>query len=233
MISFSKLGQYGRLGNQLFQIAATIGVAVEHNDRVQFPRWAYEGQFPIEGCFSDLVVYGSVYEEQQYHYVPIPYAPSLDLRGFFQSERYFAHCAPLIRSAFKVDLSATDACFIHVRRGDYLKLAQYHPVQTPEYFAEAMRLLPFDRYLVFSDDLEWCRSTFVGEQFTLSEGRSEFEDLQLMATCRAGILSNSSFSWWGAWLADMQNVVCPKAWVGPAYAGHDTRDVTPQHWMKL
>jgi Glycosyl transferase family 11 len=233
MISFSLLGQYGRLGNQLFEMAATIGLAVAHNDRFAFPRWAHEGQFPIGGCFSDFLVYSSIFEEQQYHYAPIPYYPSLDLRGYFQSERYFAHCAPLVRSLFKQPVPTIDACFIHVRRGDFLKLAEYHPVQTPEYFQQAMSILAFDRYIVFSDDLEWCRANFVGQRFEFSEGRSEVEDLQLMASCRGGILSNSSFSWWGAWLGNMQDVVCPKEWVGPAYASLDTRDVTPQHWIKI
>ena len=36
-MTFSKVGQYGRLGNQLFQIASTIGLAEKHGYTWRFP----------------------------------------------------------------------------------------------------------------------------------------------------------------------------------------------------
>ena len=78
-----------------------------------------------------------------------------------------------------------------------------------------MALMQFDRYLVFSDDIPWCREHFRGQQFEFSEGRDEIEDLLLMSSCRGAIISNSSFSWWGAWLAGHNKVICPSRWFGP------------------
>jgi len=116
MITFSQLGNHGEFGNNLFQIAATIGYATKINDEYLFPLWKglisgkeYSKYFktPIpEGIIKDNLV---VYKEPNFHYdsiVVYPTIPKLskkmniDLFGYFQSEKYFEHCKDQIKKFF-------------------------------------------------------------------------------------------------------------------------------------
>ena len=59
-------------------------------------------------------------------------------------------------------------------------------------------------------------------------------DLCLMTMCTYHITANSSFSWWGAWLADSKKVICPSQWFGPPLSEqNDTKDLVPDRWMKI
>lgn len=236
MITFTRLGTYGRLGNQLFEIAATIGAAFHNGDDFGFPRWKYEQRFNLSGCFHDHLRANQfeLYEEPSFRYAPIPVRRNLNLLGRFQSEKYFDHCKHFIRSAFAPDIAKLERCFIHVRRGDYLSKPNSHPVLPISYFRKAMEILPSDHYIVFSDDIDWCKSQFKGSQFEFSEEKDEVRDLFMMSACSGAIISNSSFSWWGAWLGCHDNVVCPKDWFGPANRAYgQTGDLIPERWISI
>src|ERR1019366_4582584 len=88
MISYSQLGNNGRLGNQLFQMAAAICLALNNNDTYIFPAWKYEKYFNLHGCFSNSVTYKNTYNEPHFHYAPIPYQQNLNLSGYYQSYKY-------------------------------------------------------------------------------------------------------------------------------------------------
>jgi len=110
MITFSNLGRHGEFGNQLFQIAATIGYASSINDQYIFPKWkGMISEHEYSKCFKNPIpetdhFEGSFhfYEEPTYHYTPIPNLNSnVDLYGFFQSEKYFKHAEDKIRNYYK------------------------------------------------------------------------------------------------------------------------------------
>jgi hypothetical protein len=50
-----------------------------------------------------------------------------------------------------------------------------------------------------------------------------------MSRCRAHIVANSSFSWWGAWLAHSDLVIAPRKW----FQGADGDAVVPERWLRL
>ena len=50
-VTFSKLGIAGRMGNQIFQCAAAIGLALRNNDHFIFPHWEYEKDFNLHNCY--------------------------------------------------------------------------------------------------------------------------------------------------------------------------------------
>ena len=59
---------------------------------------------------------------------------------------------------------------------------------------------------------------------------SNYIDLCLMSLCSDFIIANSTFSWWGAWIADRGKVIAPKKWFGPNLIHNDTKDLYPKNW---
>ena len=97
--------------------------------------------------------------------------------------------------------------FLHVRRGDYITYGGEKAALPLRYYKDALQLLCSEgvnvhRWLVFSDDASWCRSNFSFlKEAAFVEYQSDnrdIEDLMIMNSCAAGIIANSSFSWWGA-----------------------------------
>jgi hypothetical protein len=87
--------------------------------------------------------------------------------------------------------------------------------------------------LVFSDDSKWCNQQefFNDDRFLISEGGDNITDMCMMSMCQYQIIANSTFSWWGAWLAGHNNVIGPKLWFGPD--GEDPTDIFIDRWEYL
>jgi hypothetical protein len=249
MVSFSKLASFGRLGNQLFQIAATYGLAIKNSDISKFYKWEYSNFFknPIDQSLSISEITSS-YSEPFFHFKDIPYRRGLDLIGYFQSEKYFSHCKNDIRNIFEFKDSLSkeedfeflnEACSVHVRRTDYLSLSDYHPFPGLEYYQRAMdhmRGLGINKFIFFSDDIEWCKNNFgFRGSIEYSEGNTNIRDLYLMSKCRHNIIANSSFSWWGAWLNKNpeKTIIAPSLWFGSAKKGTITEDLYCDGWIKM
>jgi hypothetical protein len=110
MVTFSQLGKHGEFGNQLFQIAATIGHSIKSNQDYMFPRWIglisqedYSRYFqnPIKQT-DNLPNPDMFFKEPHFYYQEIPILnKNLDLFGYFQSEKYFEHCKNDIINIFQ------------------------------------------------------------------------------------------------------------------------------------
>ncbi len=110
---------------------------------------------------------------------------------------------------------------IHVRRGDYLSEPLFKDICDVEYYVRSISYMnnkvENPLYLFFSDDLEWCRQNFSHLEaiyIDWNRGDNSFRDMQLISLCNHIIISNSTFSWWGAWLNERKNkiVVAPHKW---------------------
>jgi hypothetical protein len=252
---------YGRLGNQMFRVASTIGIATRKNVPYALPEWVchrskrnygvfFERQLPR---FDPSIKIDHRVGEGSFYYKDIDLSEGVTtLGGFFQSEKYFEHCRDLVRYHLEPKSSVShilrekygpildDSCSIHVRRGDYLGQQNNYPVLDIGYYSKAMKLVSsksntnIKRFLVFSDGIEWCKKNFNGN-FHFIEGNLDIEDMFLMSMCSHHIIANSSFSWWGAWLnpSPEKFVVAPSMWFGPGLAHHDTSDVIPIDWIKI
>jgi len=89
MLTHSRLGNYGRLGNQLFQIASILSVGDACGQEVVFPEWKY-AQFLDASIPVGTVENAQIYEERQFSHYDLPVAQGAwDLIGYFQSEKYF------------------------------------------------------------------------------------------------------------------------------------------------
>lgn len=237
MISFRDLGNMGRLGNQLFQIAATVALALRNNDKYIFPPWQYEQYFNLHNCFSDHISNADTYNEPYFHYTPIPYRSNINLNGYYQSSKYFDDNQDIIRSILASTLETNtkhNHTSIHVRRGDYLHLTREYAQLKMDYYQRAMDIVKSKYYIIFSDDITWCKNNFHGDNVIFSEGLSPAEDLFLQSSCEHNIICNSSFSWWAGWLNKNSSkmVIAPTQWFGPALP-HNTKDLLPQEWIKI
>jgi hypothetical protein len=190
--------------------------------------------------------------EDDFIATPIP----VYLDGYWQNERYFDTIADTVRREFRVcspcspatariaaTLSSTTAVSVHVRRGDYAnqrRTNRHHGLCPIEYYTAACNhmesVVPNPHYFVFSDEPDWAHknlsfskpATFVG----CNDTDHQYEDLHLMTMCRHHIVANSSFSWWGAWLAESpgQVVIAPRRWVAANLLGDA---LIPARWVRL
>lgn len=139
--------------------------------------------------------------------------------GFFQHHQYLdlnrnaiLKCFQLKKEFHVIDFLKLKNKFLncnsvalHVRRGDYVSLG--HSCSA-NYYNSAISYIdskfknPF--YYIFSDDINWCKENlyfktkpnFIDDKYNLED----YHELMLMKYCKHNIISNSSFSWWGAWL---------------------------------
>lgn len=147
---------------------------------------------------------------------------------YLQSSKYWEKYIDEIRNMWSYGITRDERVAIHIRRGDYLKVTQFHVnLWDTDYYKKAVKEFPKDtKFLVFCkdnqgegqdlDDQMWCLRNLpqLGIDFELYEHGEETEDLNAMASCKGLIGANSSFSWWAAFLnphADKQ-IVFPKKW---------------------
>lgn len=241
----------GRLGNQLFQIAAGFAFAQEKKQKLSIHGGSTVWQLTCPKClpFVGFEIPRNVtwYREPCFHFKPIPRgAQALD--GYFQSSKFFRKYSKEIRALFTMPPSPErlppsilqTACAIHVRRGDYLKLPLYHTNLDSEYFQPAIQHMKVtggvQNFFVFSDDPEWCqkKAPFLkGSEFQIVAEPNEMKALQFMSTFPRIIISNSSYSWWGAWLgAPKATVIAPSQWFGPK-GPQDWQDIYEPNWLKF
>ena len=238
-VTFAKLGQYGRLGNQLWQASAVIGYAMKYNMDFILPNWNYKNNFNIPlHHFSDKVISCYTHIEENFHYKEIPYYSNINLEGYFQSPFYWLEFKDSVIKMLTPNInvaSCADYAFIHVRRGDYLKHIDCYEILDMNYYESAMQKINNKKYLIFSDDIPWCKKHFIGNQFEFSENNSNIIDLALMISCdKGGICANSSFSFWGGILSKNSNIIIPNKWFGPKLAPtHNTKDLIYNNWLKV
>lgn len=117
-----------------------------------------------------------------------------------------------------MDLLQNKKCTsIHVRRGDYLGIQHILPCPDMSYYQSAVRLLgDHEHFVIFSDDPSWCKTAFSDVPNKTIVEENELVSLKMMTMCTKHIIANSSFSWWGAYLSDSDDVVIPSRWNGPA-----------------
>jgi hypothetical protein len=179
----------GRLGNNLFQIGASIGYArkygyewrADSGSGVSDPYSSIHQVFPNlpkenfgggnryhEHPNKQCEIHGTHFNDCHFDYHPIPnLGPNVSLTGFFQSYKYFEGQDEEIKRVFALPHvpGYEDHVSIHVRRGDYVQHAGSFPPIDESYLERAVAMLIEKtrtdfKIIVFSDDIGWCKSVF-------------------------------------------------------------------------
>lgn len=181
-------------------------------------------------------------------YKQIEYCNNIYLSGTFESEKYFD--LDLVRNLFQIpaeikinllkhygNILAKGVTSINVRRGNMLNIPHQYNIASLKFFKKAIDYIGKDTdFLFISDDIEWCKKNFKGSNFHFADREpSPMNDLFLQSLCKHNIISNSTFSWWGAWLNKNpdKRVIVPTPWFGKAFSYIKMEDKIPESWMEL
>ena len=251
MISFKNLGYKGYLGNQMFQYATLKGIATNRGYWYSVPQREYE----LNQCFKIPPTLSDEFEktisEEKFEFDQILFntcPDNINLDGYFQTEKYFKHIEDDIRKDFSFHKEIYDPSIhymnsmfygievisLHIRRGDYVTDPSFYPLSL-DYYIAALEYLPKDIPIVFSDDTEWCKTVFKKDPFIISPFKDQFSDICLMSLCNYHIIANSSFSWWGSWLANSKQTIAPKNWFSSkgSLSNWNTKDLYLPNWIVL
>jgi hypothetical protein len=211
---------------------------------------------PIQFLFSKFQ-FKIVNENYDYSFKREYLSPSKGITfyvGGWHSDLYFSEARTEVKRAFQfkqLDDEQNRALLskilngqsvaLHVRRGDYMNeenLKLFGRVCTDAYFQKAIATMiekvPDAHFYVFSNDLKWVKENLRIERVTYvdhNSGKDSWKDMYLMSKCKHNVISNSTFSWWGAWLNDNPEKII----ISPTKFLNDdlSTDVYPQEWLKI
>lgn len=172
--------------------------------------------------------------DSDYYGFPNPKKKVVDVYGYFLAEEYFHENKDYIKKIFILDdkyisenakeyyssiVNCSCSVAISIRlQDDYLK-SNVHNVCTKEYFLQAIQVIqekfPDAYFFVFADDIERAKGLELNIPSTYIENMSDVEGMFLLTKCNHYIISNSSFSWWGAYLGEYSEkvILAPKKWM--------------------
>lgn len=196
---------------------------------------AFDAQLPVQdgkdkyviGVFQNASVVEFVEQEVKGRFSFVPFSDNFN-------------------KAMLAEITECNSVGIHVRKGkDYMSRIWYQNTCPIEYYQKAIakikELVDHPIFFVFTDNPQWVKDNFKGIDYRLVEGNpadgwgSHF-DMQLMSLCKHNIISNSTYSWWGAFLNGNNNkiVVCPEVWFNPDSCEEYTSDrLLCKNWIAL
>ena len=180
-------------------------------------------------------------------------------RGFWQSEKYFAHCKADIRKQFTflpfdeprnieaaAQMSKENSVAIHLRKGkDYLESELMGKnLCGADYYMAAIDYIKahvdHPVFYVFTDNPSWLKDNMPAFDYTLVDwnevsGKRSFRDMQLMSCAKHNIIGNSTYSWWGAWLNPHPDkiVIAPDRFFNVTNDFFAKQDIVCEDWKRL
>lgn len=202
---------------------------------------------------------------------------SIMVRGWRQSHLYFEHNKRRLLKAFSLpphleevahskyrqllshalgadgDFDDVETVSVHIRRGDLLR--DVGTSLNASYYTRALQRMGTHRlFLVFSDDIEWCKMSGIFDGLKMVafvEIGVDFLELRLMSMCDHHIIANSTFSFWAAYLhrppqwrnrcrrkkkskKEKTIVFCPAEWQrGPSSQNLGEGQIYPPEWIRV
>lgn len=181
---------------------------------------------------------------------------NLFIEGYWQSELYFSDIENIIRSELEIIpptdnlnkltselILSSESVSVHIRFFNIDDVQ--NSLNIIDYLKNSFNIIESKccnpKFFIFSNDLDQARAlsilkfrncTFIGHNYGDDQA---YADLWLMSLCKHHIISNSTFSWWGAWLANNQdgiiispNIVSKDNIVSWGFDGN-----LPSNWIKI
>jgi len=275
----------GGLGNQMFQYALGRILALKNKDTLKLDTSGYPRQKLRAYGLDTFNIVENIATKKEIRKLKYPYSifsmlwrrfsfkilqrhhigwepealkrtGDIYLDGFWQSYKYFADQADIIKQDFSLKeplenkypdlvdkVKKTASVSLHIRRGDYAnsKITNYyHGTCSPRYYREAIEIIKNKVtepvFFIFTDEPAWAKANLQFIQpavFVADYQLSDGEELALMKICQHNIIANSTFSWWGAWLNSHPDkiVIAPKKWANKDNEAF--KDLIPPKWIRI
>lgn len=156
------------------------------------------------------------------------------LKGYWQNPQFISDHVPVLQKLYRPTFKLSKECAVlfdrlerrhvgvHIRRGDFLTNTAFGAC-TIDYYRAAIALVSSTvsnpEFVIFTNDKKWVKENFPSDLpfFVYANDTfraTDIEELFLLAHFKSLIISNSTFSWWGAFLnnVDQKQIICPKTW---------------------
>lgn len=197
---------------------------------------------------------GIYYGLSPYEYYEIQTSSSFIkyVNGYWQSPKFFNQIESKLQQELRVKtapseknkamikkIEQSNAVCVHIRRGDYV--GSSFDICTEAYYQKAMDIIASKvenpTFYIFSnssEDLQWIKENYHFDYnlVYVDLNNCDYEELRLMYTCKHFIISNSTFSWWGAYLSTYTDkvVIAPSKW---NLDYEVVEDLYLDHWIKI
>lgn len=216
---------YGRLGNNLWQYAVCRTVAEKNGFDFHIPRnfpnyfqlnlgvesFKVDNYFPFENNHDAIQKYDSeIWNIKDF----------TKIDGYFQSEKYIVNNRDNIIKWFNLDKHLfkspididENTCVINFRGGDYTSIEDVFLVK--KYWDDSIKKMrdinKNMKFIIITDDIHTASSFFTDIKIYHFDVVSDF---MIVRNAPYLIIANSTFSWWGAWLNEIANlIIAPKYW---------------------
>ena len=216
-----------KITQKLYRVYQKIVKLIKGNEEVGFK------------SFKVLARNGYYYNHDVYYYPIIKTNKKIKvIYGYFQSEKYFEKIKECIKEELLVKVqcekseniileSILKSCSVGVsiRWGNDYKNSGLN-VCNKEYFYKAMdkvnEKVKNPTFFIFSDEIDAVKEEFKFKyNVKYIENMNDYQSLRLLYSCKHFIISNSSFSWFGAYLSKNKSkiIISPNKW----YLGHDKK----------
>lgn len=181
-----------------------------------------------------------------------------DYRNDLLNELEFSAKRDAVLQKLNGNINVSNMISLHFRVGDYAKLQEYHPIMSVEYYMNAIKKIVDKQqqtegnaevlYFCEENDIQYVTNTFITPLQTafpsvtfvyigkcVVSPLDDWEQMLVMSACKHHIIANSSFSWWGAYLAEPKDnkMVCyPDKWFGAGMGNKNTNDLFQSSWTK-
>lgn len=249
---------YGRLGNQAWQIASTIGLARANGiAKYFFPNqtiaphvWPYYFTHLYSDDIPDTRDYNIIkesthaYHKPSFHFKFNSKMEGWILDGYWQSAKYFNKYINEVRDVLRMPSNKMEGVVsVHYRAGDYRNFLDKHPIVSDEYILNGIEYfisMGYKEFMLFSDEpfvlMEIVSKGISAEgiKFTLAPN-DPLQAFYMMSTCEHGVVCNSTFSVMAHILNRNPNkvIIRPHFFFGKGNGHLDEKDIYPKNWIAL
>lgn len=151
--------------------------------------------------------------------------------GYFQSIKYFKGYEDDIKKLFKISISpnaheiellkkinSCDAVGVSMRLQDDYKKSKSLNICDNDFYIRGInyikKKIPSAKFFIFADDIDRAKKITFPYSVEFIESMNDYQSLRLLYNCKHFVVANSSFSWWGSYLAENKNkiIIAPNRW---------------------